>query len=85
MSLPWSRTRGGCGRTEKDAEWPTIAKCQLDIEFAGGSYVNEGLVRSGNMVSGRTWHDQHLYMPEFMRMLAADLAKPSPKLESAAV
>jgi hypothetical protein len=22
-------------------------------------------------VSGRTWHDQHLYMPVFMRMLAA--------------
>jgi protease I len=48
----------------------TVAKCQLDIEFAGGTYVNEGVVRCGNLVSGRTWHDQHLYMPEFLRMVA---------------
>jgi protease I len=47
----------------------TVAKCQLDVESAGGSYVNEGCVVSGNMVSGRTWHDQHLYMPVFMKML----------------
>lgn len=49
----------------------TVAKCRLDIQLSGGAYVNEGLVRDGNLVSGRTWHDQHRYMPEFMRMLAA--------------
>ena len=49
----------------------TVAKCQLDVEFSGGTYVNEGCVVSGNMVSGRTWHDQHLYMPVFIRMIAA--------------
>jgi hypothetical protein len=27
------------------------------------------------MVSGRTWHDQHLYMPVFMQMVAAESAK----------
>ena len=48
----------------------TVAKCQLDVEFSGGVYVNEGCVVSGNMVSGRTWHDQHLYMPVFIRMIA---------------
>lgn len=48
----------------------TVAKCRLDVELDGGTYVNEGCVVSGNMVSGRTWHDQHLYMPVFMRMLA---------------
>ena len=48
----------------------TVPKCKLDIELCGATFVNEGLVRSGNMVSGRTWHDQHLYMPEFMRMIA---------------
>jgi hypothetical protein len=26
-------------------------------------------VIDGNMVSGRTWHDQHQYMREFMKML----------------
>lgn len=49
----------------------TVPKCRLDIELCGATFVDEGCVRSGNMVSGRTWHDQHLYMPEFMRMLAA--------------
>ncbi len=48
----------------------TVAKCQLDIEFSGGTYVNEPCVRDGNLVSGRTWHDQHRYMPEFMQMIA---------------
>ena len=48
----------------------TVPKCKLDIELCGATFVNDGCVRTGNMVSGRTWHDQHLYMPEFMRMLA---------------
>jgi protease I len=48
----------------------TVAKCKLDVELCGGIYVNESCVRSGNLVSGRTWHDQHVYMPEFVRMLA---------------
>ncbi|MCC6585152.1 MAG: DJ-1/PfpI family protein [Bryobacterales bacterium] len=49
----------------------TVAKCQFDVEVCGATYVNEGCVRDGNMVSGRTWHDNHLYMAEFMRMLDA--------------
>jgi len=63
----------------------TVAKCRLDIEFAGGTYVNEGVVRCGNMVSGRTWHDQHLYMPEFMRMLAAEVATTQRQRETVGV
>ncbi len=47
----------------------TVAKCQLDIELCGAKFVDEGLVRDGNLVSGRTWHDQHLYMPVFVAML----------------
>ena len=49
----------------------TVAKCALDVQLSGGTFVNEGCVRDGNLVSGRTWHDNHLFMPEFMRMLAA--------------
>ena len=26
-------------------------------------------MRDGNLVSGRTWHDQHRYMPVFLEML----------------
>lgn len=47
----------------------TVAKCQKDAELSGAKYVEESLVRDGNLVSGRTWHDQHLYMPVFVAML----------------
>jgi protease I len=48
----------------------TVAKCQYDAEFSGGIYVNERCVRDGNLVTGRTWHDNPYYMREFMKMLA---------------
>ena len=66
------------------ARMATVAKCRFDIELCGAAFVNEGCVRFGNMVSGRTWHDQHLYMPEFMRMLAAETAR-SAERQTAAV
>ena len=47
----------------------TVPKCQFDVEVCGATFVNEGCVRDGNMVSGRTWHDNHLFMREFMKML----------------
>ena len=65
----------GRGRCDRGRSMATVPKCRFDIELCGATFVNEGCVRYGNMVSGRTWHDQHLYMPEFMRMLAADCAK----------
>jgi protease I len=52
----------------------TVAKCALDVSFSGGTFVNEGCVRDGNLVSGRTWHDNHLYVREFIKMLAAATA-----------
>lgn len=48
----------------------TVAKCALDVTLSGGEFVNEGCVRDGNLVSGRTWHDNHLFMREFILMLA---------------
>ena len=63
----------------------TVAKCQMDVEFSGGIYVNDGCVLEGNMVSGRTWHDQHRYMREFIRMLREQVAREQDamKLEAA--
>ena len=58
----------------------TVPKCRMDIELCGATFVNEGSVRTGNMVSGRTWHDQHLYMAEFMRMLEQECAKSGSEL-----
>ena len=53
----------------------TVAKCQKDVELCGAEFVNEGCVRAGNMISGRTWHDHHLYMGEFMKMLREQAGK----------
>lgn len=53
----------------------TVAKCKYDAEFSGATYVNERCVRDGNLVCGRTWHDNPFFMREFMKMLAE--AKPA--------
>lgn len=47
----------------------TVPKCKFDVEICGATFVNERCVRDGNMVSGRTWHDNPFFMAEFMRML----------------
>ena len=53
----------------------TVAKCKLDVELCGATFVNEGCVRAANMVSRPTWHDQHEYMREFMGMLQDQVQK----------
>jgi protease I len=54
----------------------TVPKCRFDIEVCGATFVDEPVVRAGNMVSARTWHDYAPFFPVFMRMLheASDLA-----------
>ncbi len=47
----------------------TVPKCRFDVEVCGATFVNEACVRDGNMVSGRTWHDNPYFMREFMKML----------------
>ncbi|RPI87403.1 MAG: DJ-1/PfpI family protein [Planctomycetaceae bacterium] len=47
----------------------TVAKCALDITQFGGSYVNQPCVVDGNLVSARTWHDNTVFMQEFLRVL----------------
>ncbi|MEM7231940.1 MAG: DJ-1/PfpI family protein [Planctomycetota bacterium] len=49
----------------------TVAKCALDAEQGGATYVNEGTVIDGNLVTARTWHDNSSFMKEFVRMLNA--------------
>jgi protease I len=61
----------------------TIPKCRFDIEVCGATFVDEGCVRAGNMVSGRGWFDQHLYMREFMRMLKEYTASESAEVSAA--
>jgi protease I len=47
----------------------TVAKCQLDAEGAGATYVDEEVVVAGNLVTARTWHDNHAFMREFLKLL----------------
>ena len=47
----------------------TVAKCRFDVEVCGATFVDQGCVRDGNLVSARTWHDNALYMKEFVSML----------------
>lgn len=63
----------------------TIPKCRFDIEVCGATFVDEGCVRSGNMVSGRGWFDQHLYMKEFMRMLQEHMASEHVEVSASGV
>jgi len=35
----------------------TVPKCKFDLEVCGGIFVNEPCVIDGNLISGRTFHD----------------------------
>jgi len=47
----------------------TVKKCRFDAEVCGGIYVDQEVVVDGNLVCARTWHDNHAWMREFMRVL----------------
>jgi protease I len=49
----------------------TVAKCALDCEQGRARYVDKPLVRDGNLVTARTWHDNAPLLREFMKMLRA--------------
>lgn len=47
----------------------TVAKCELDVTFAGGRYVDRACVVDGNLVTARTWWDNTPMMKEFLALL----------------
>ena len=47
----------------------TVSKCAFDIEQGGGRYVDQPVVRQGNLITSRTWHDYTPFFREFMKML----------------
>jgi protease I len=49
----------------------TVPKCRFDAEVCGGRFVNEEVVVDGNLVTARTWKDNHAWMREFMKILNA--------------
>lgn len=55
-----------CVRGRKMA---TVPKCKFDLEVCGGTFVDEACVVDGNIVSGRTFHDNGRYFGAFMNLL----------------
>ena len=47
----------------------TVAKCKFDLEVCGGIYVNEPCVIDGNLISGRTYHDNGHYIGPWIKLL----------------
>ncbi|WP_261341386.1 MULTISPECIES: DJ-1/PfpI family protein [Pirellulaceae] len=47
----------------------TVPKCKFDLEVCGGTFVDEACVVDGNIVSGRTFHDNGRYFGAFMKLL----------------
>ena len=47
----------------------TVPKCQFDLEICGGVFVNEPSVVDGNLVSGRTFHDNGQYLGSWIKLL----------------
>jgi protease I len=47
----------------------TVRKCRFDAEVCGATYVDQEVVVSGNLVTARTWHDNHAWMREYMKLL----------------
>jgi protease I len=57
--------RAGCVKGRRMA---TVAKCKFDLEVCGGTYVNEPCVVDGNLVSGRTFHDNGRYVRPWIEL-----------------
>jgi protease I len=55
-----------CVRGRKMA---TVPKCRFDLEVCGGEFVNEACVIDGNLISGRTFHDNGAYVGPWIRLL----------------
>jgi protease I len=47
----------------------TVAKCRFDLEVCGGLFVDEPCVIDGNLVSGRTFHDNGHYVGPWISLL----------------
>jgi protease I len=58
--------RAGCVKGRRMA---TVAKCKFDLEVCGGTYVNEPCVIDGNLISGRTFHDNGKYLGAWIKLL----------------
>jgi len=47
----------------------TVRKCRFDAEVCGATFVDQEVVVDGSIVTARTWHDNHAWMREYMKLL----------------
>jgi protease I len=59
----------------KGRQVTTVAKCRFDAEVCGASYVDQPVVISGNLVTARTWHDNWIWMREYVKLLRSAQAR----------
>jgi protease I len=59
----------------KGRRMATVAKCRFDLEVCGGVFVDQPCVIDGNLVSGRTYHDNGAYLGPWIRLLEEAAAK----------
>jgi protease I len=59
-------TAGNCIRGKKVT---TVAKCQRDAEQGGATYIDTPVVRDGNVITCRTWHDYTPFFQQYIKML----------------
>ncbi len=60
-----------CVRGRKMA---TVPKCKFDLESCGGTFVDEPCVIDGNLISGRTYHDNGHYLGPWIKLLEEAVA-----------
>ena len=58
--------RADCVRGRRMA---TVAKCRFDLEVCGGTFVDEPCVIDGNLISGRTFHDNGHFVGAWVKLL----------------
>ena len=55
----------------KGRRMATVPKGKFDLEICGGTFVNEACVIDGNLISGRTFHDNGQYIGPWIKLLEA--------------
>ncbi|MBI1372457.1 MAG: peptidase [Phycisphaera sp.] len=70
----------GCVKGRRMA---TVPKCRFDLEVCGGVFVDEACVVDGNLVSGRTFHDNGRYFGAFIKLLEEARAAANAEARSA--
>ena len=53
----------------KGRRMATVPKYKFDLEVCGGTFVDEPCVIDGNLVSGRTFHDNGHYVGPWIQLL----------------